>query len=120
MKRHSLISLVTRLLILSFHDTEVQYTSKKTGFTIPNRTPILFLRKCEHSGDYIYKTEMGRAWSTYGKRIRSCRVLVGKPQGRPLARPRRRWEDNIKMVLREVECGGTDCIIVAQDRERLL
>jgi len=35
------------------------------------------------------------------------RVLVGKPEGkRPLGRPRRRWEDNIKMDLREVERGG--------------
>ena len=34
------------------------------------------------------------------------RVLVGKPKGkRPLGRPRRRWEDNIKMVLQEVGCG---------------
>ena len=39
------------------------------------------------------------------------RVLVGKPEGkRPLGRPRRRWEDNIKMDLREVGggCGGLD------------
>ena len=35
------------------------------------------------------------------------RVLVGKPEGkRPLGRPRRRWEDNIKIDLQEVECGG--------------
>jgi hypothetical protein len=34
------------------------------------------------------------------------RVLVGKPEGkRPLGRPRRRWEDNIKMYLQEVGCG---------------
>jgi hypothetical protein len=37
------------------------------------------------------------------------RVLVGKPEGkRPLRRPRRRWEDNIRMDLQEVECGGMD------------
>ena len=37
------------------------------------------------------------------------RVLMGKPEGkRPLGRPRRRWEDNIKMDLREVGCGGID------------
>ena len=47
------------------------------------------------------------------------RVLVGKPEGkRPLGRPRRRWEDNIKMDLREVECGGMDWIELAQDRDR--
>ena len=35
------------------------------------------------------------------------RALVGKPEGkRPLGRPRRRWEDNSKMDLQEVECGG--------------
>jgi len=39
------------------------------------------------------------------------RVLVGTPEGkRPLGRPRRRWEDNIKMDLQEVGCGGMDWI----------
>jgi hypothetical protein len=47
------------------------------------------------------------------------RVLVGKPEGkRPLGRPRRRWEDNIKMDLQEVGCGGMDSIWLAQDRDR--
>jgi hypothetical protein len=47
------------------------------------------------------------------------RCLVGKPVGkRPLGRPRRRWEDNIKMDLREVGCGGMDLIELAQDRDR--
>jgi len=46
-------------------------------------------------------------------------VLVGKPEGkRPLGRPRRRWEDNIKMDLQEVRCGGMDWIEVAQDRDK--
>ena len=46
------------------------------------------------------------------------RVLVGKPEGkRPLGRPRRRWEDNIKMDLREVGRGG-DWMELAQDRDR--
>jgi len=46
------------------------------------------------------------------------RVLVGKPEGkRPLGRPRRRWEDNIKMNLKEVGCGGMDWIDLAQDRD---
>jgi hypothetical protein len=36
-------------------------------------------------------------------------VLVGKPEGkRPLGRPRHRWEDNIRMYLQEVRCGGMD------------
>jgi len=47
------------------------------------------------------------------------RVLVGKPEGkRSLERPRRRWVDNIKMDLQEVECGGMDWIDLAQDRDR--
>ena len=46
------------------------------------------------------------------------RVLVGKPEGkRPLGRPRSRWEDNIKMDLQEVGCGGMDWIELAQDRD---
>jgi hypothetical protein len=47
------------------------------------------------------------------------RVLVGKPEGkRPLDRPRCRWEDNIKIDLQEVGCGGVDWIWLAQDRDR--
>jgi len=46
-------------------------------------------------------------------------VLMGKPEGRgPVRRPRRRWEDNIKMDLKEVECGGMDWIEQAQNRDR--
>ena len=42
-----------------------------------------------------------------------------KPGGkRPLGRPKRRWEDNIKMDLQEVGCGGMDWIGLAQDRDR--
>ena len=44
---------------------------------------------------------------------------MGKPEGkRPLWRPRRRWEDNIKMDLQEVGFGGVDWIELAQDRDR--
>ena len=47
------------------------------------------------------------------------RVLVGKPEEkRPLGRPRHRWEDDIKMDLQEVGCGGIDWIEVAKDRDR--
>jgi hypothetical protein len=44
------------------------------------------------------------------------RVLVGRPEGkRPLGRPRHRWEDNIKMDLREIGIGGVNWIQLAQD-----
>jgi len=47
------------------------------------------------------------------------RVLVGKLEGRrPLGGPRRRWEDNIKMDLREVGCGCVDWMELAQDRDK--
>ena len=46
------------------------------------------------------------------------KVLVGKPEGnRPLGRPRRRWEDNIKMDLQEVGW-GINCFDLDQDRDR--
>jgi hypothetical protein len=47
------------------------------------------------------------------------RVLVGKPEGkRPLGRPRRRWEDNIKIDVQEVVGGRWDWMELAQDRDR--
>ena len=54
-----------------------------------------------------------------GERSGIYRVLVGKPEEkRSLGRPRRRWEDNIKMDLQEVGCGGMDWIELAQDSDR--
>jgi hypothetical protein len=46
-------------------------------------------------------------------------ILVGKPEGkRPLGIPRRRWEDNIKMDIREIGFGDVDWIHWAQDKDR--
>jgi len=54
-----------------------------------------------------------------GKRRGVYRDLVGKPEGkRPLGKPRRSWDDNIKMDLQEVGCGGMDWIELAQDGDR--
>jgi len=54
-----------------------------------------------------------------GGNIGVHRVLVGKPEGkRPLGRPRRRWEDNIKMDLQKVGGGCGDRMELAQDRDR--
>jgi hypothetical protein len=53
------------------------------------------------------------------ERIGVCRVSVGKSEGkRPLGRPRRRWEDNIKMDIQDVGGGGMERIELAQDRDR--
>jgi len=54
-----------------------------------------------------------------GERRGYTRVLVGEPEGkRSFGRPGRRWEDNIKKDLQEVECGAMDWIELAQDRDR--
>ena len=61
--------------------------------------------------------DVARMWERRGV----YRVLVGKKEKkrekRPLGRPRRRWEDNIKMDLQEVGCGGMDWIELAQVRD---
>jgi hypothetical protein len=57
---------------------------------------------------------MGEGRSAY-------RILMGRPEGRrPIGRPRRRWEDNIKMDLQEVGWDGLDWIDMAWDRDRWL
>jgi len=53
-----------------------------------------------------------------GERRGLYRVLVGKPEGkRPLGRPRRRWDYNIKMDLQKMGCGSMDWIGLLQDRD---
>jgi hypothetical protein len=57
-------------------------------------------------------------WRIWGEGKDVDRVLVGKPEGkRPLGRPRRRWNDNIKMDLQEVGWVCGDWMELAQDRE---
>jgi hypothetical protein len=51
-----------------------------------------------------------------GQNMNAYRILVGKPEGkRPLGRPRRRWEDIIRMDLRGIRCSGMDWIHLAQE-----
>jgi hypothetical protein len=58
-------------------------------------------------------------WAGHVARIGVHRVLVGKPEGkRALGRPRRKWEDNIKIDLQEVGGGRVDWMELAQDRDR--
>jgi len=69
----------------------------------------------------IKPKRMRWAWhvARIGERRGAYSVLVWKPEGkRPLGRPRSRWEDNIKMDLQKVGCGGMDWIELAKDRDR--
>jgi hypothetical protein len=78
-------------------------------YSLPNIVPVIKSRRMRWAG-HVARMEEERG---------VYRVLVGKPEGkRPLGRPRHRWEDNIKMDLQEVECGGVDWIGPAQDRDR--
>jgi hypothetical protein len=62
---------------------------------------------------------MGGACGAHGGVRGAYNILVGRPEGRrPLRRPRRRWEDNIKMDLMEIGFGDVDWINLAQDRDR--
>ena len=71
--------------------------------------PIIF-------GDQIERNETSGECSTYGERRRAYRISVGKPEGkRPLGRSWSRWEDNIKVNLKEMGCEGMDWIDLAQD-----
>jgi hypothetical protein len=78
---------------------------------------VLLTQYC--SGDKIEKSEMGGSCSAYGREERRVHGFGGKPEGkRPLGRPWRRWEDNIKIDLQEVGCGGMDWIGLVQDMHR--
>ena len=77
-------------------------------YSLPNIVRVVKSRRMRWAG---HVARMGEARGVH-------RVLVGKPEGkRPLGRPRRRWEYNIKMDLQEVG-GGGDWMELAQDRDR--
>jgi hypothetical protein len=69
-------------------------------------------------GDQVKEEDKG-AWSTHEKR-NIYKILVGKPEGtKPLGRPRRRWEDNIRMDLKEIGWQDLEWLHLAQDRDQL-
>jgi len=77
-------------------------------YSLPNIVWVVKSRRMRWAGHVAHMWE--------GRGVH--RVLVGKPEGkRPLGRPRRKWEDNIKMDLWEVG-GGGDWMELAQDRDR--
>jgi hypothetical protein len=51
----------------------------------------------------VKESGMGRAYSTHAEKMNEHRIFVGKPEGRtPLGRPRRNWEDDVKVHLRDI------------------
>jgi hypothetical protein len=75
----------------------------------PSIVTVIKVRRMRWAGHVLL---MGEVRGTYN-------TLVGRPEGRrPLGRPRRKWEDNIKMDLREIWFGDVDWIHLAQDRDR--
>jgi hypothetical protein len=73
-------------------------------YSLPNIVRVIKSRRMRWEG---HVANMGE-----GRVV--CRVLVGKPEGkRPLGRPRRGWEDNVRMDLQEVGCGCEDWIGLA-------
>jgi len=78
-------------------------------YSSPNIVRVIKSRRMKWTG---HVARVGESTDAY-------RVLVGKLEGQtPLGRPRHRWEDNIKMDLQEVGCGGIDWIDLAQNRDR--
>jgi hypothetical protein len=76
-------------------------------YSSPNIVRMIKSRRMRWAG---HVARMGEGGSVY-------RVLVGRPEGkRPLGRPRRRWEDNIKLDLREIRINGANWIQLAEDR----
>ena len=78
-------------------------------YCLPNIIRVIKSRRMRWAGNVV---RMGEKRGVY-------RVLVGKPEGkRTLGRPRHRWENNIKMDLQKVGCGGMEWIDLVQDRDR--
>jgi hypothetical protein len=67
----------------------------------------------------IKENEVGGTCGTHGRGQKSAQGFDGKARRKePLGRPRRRWEDGIRINLREIGCGSVDWIQLAKDRDR--
>ena len=87
---------------------KITYEELSDMYSLPNIVWVVKSRRMRLVG---HVARMGEGRGVH-------RVLVGKPEGkRPLGRPRRRWEDNIKLDLQEVGGGCGDWVELAQDRD---
>jgi hypothetical protein len=78
-------------------------------YSSPSIVRVIKARRMRWAGNVA---RMGEVRGAYN-------IFVGRPEGRrPLGRPRHRWEDNIKMDLREIGFGDVDWINLVQDRDR--
>jgi hypothetical protein len=78
-------------------------------YSSPSIVRVIKARRMRWAG---HVARMGEVRGAYN-------ILVARPEGRrPLGRPRRRWEESIKMDLREIRFGDVDWIHCAQDRDR--
>jgi hypothetical protein len=78
-------------------------------YSSPSLVRVIKVRRMRWAGHVALMGEVRGAYN----------ILVGGPEGRrPLGRPRLRWEDNIKMDLREIGFGNVDWINLAKDRDR--
>jgi hypothetical protein len=100
-----LIFVTSSFLLLNIHRQSLGHDL----YSSPTIVRVIKSRRMKWEG---HVARMGEGKGVY-------RVLVGKPEGkRPLGKPRRRWEDNIKACLQEVGYRGMDWIELAQNRDR--
>ena len=96
------------ICIFLFNGTTLHNEELNDLYSLPNIVRVVKSRRMRWAG---YLARMGEDRGVH-------RVLVGKPEGkRPLGRPRRRWEDNIKMDLQKVVGGRGDWMELAKDRD---
>jgi hypothetical protein len=82
---------------------------------------LIILRYTKYYGDQINEDDRGGTCSKYGEIRNTHNILVVKSEGkRPFGRPRRRWEDNIRLDLGGIGWEGVDLMHMDQDRDQWL
>jgi hypothetical protein len=108
---------------------ELKEIREMTSCLIINSTDFHLLgATSQHVASFVFSSDSVSITETFYNSVGNTneqgsfelyKVLMGKPEGkRPLGRPRRRWEDGIRMDLREIGLKGVDWIRLSQDRDR--